>query len=75
MLCVDLAEREESPTPLPATLPQPNPIFGPQCLAESAVVIKNPILVGTIIMLVAYVRHVFCYLSTSSVTTGMHFTV
>ena len=32
--------------------------------------IKNLILVGTIIMLVALVRHVFCYLSSSSVTTA-----
>ena len=32
--------------------------------------IKNLIPVGTIIMLVALVRHVFRYLSSSSVTTG-----
>ena len=32
--------------------------------------LKNLILVGTIIMLVALVRHVFRYLSSSPVTTG-----
>ena len=37
-----------SPTPL-----EPNPIFGPQCQAESRGVIKNLILAGTVIMLVA----------------------
>ena len=47
-----------------------NSIFGPQCQAESRGVIKNLILVGTIITLVALVRHVFHYLSSSSVTTG-----
>ena len=35
-----------------------NSIFGPQCQAESRGVIKNLILVGTIITLVALVRHV-----------------
>ena len=38
------------PTPPPF---EPNPIFGPQCQAESRGVIINLILVGTIIMLVA----------------------
>ena len=33
--------------------PEPNPIFGPHRQAESRGVIKNLILVGTIIMLVA----------------------
>ena len=45
-------------------------MFGPQCQAESRGVIKNVILVGTIIMLVALVRHGFRCLSSSSVTTG-----
>ena len=54
-------------TPLP---PEPNPIFGPHCQAESRWIIKSLILVGTIITSVALVRHVFRYLSSSSVTTG-----
>ena len=49
---------------------QQNPILGQQCQAESREVIKNLILVNTIIMLVALVRHVFRYPSSSSVTTG-----
>ena len=49
---------------------QQNPILGQQCQAESREVIKNLILVSTIIMLVAWVRHVFRYPSSSSVTTG-----
>ena len=66
----------ESRTPFVKSLlgasvpPEPNPIFGPQCQAESREVIKNLSLVGTIIMLIALVRHVFCYLSNSSVTTN-----
>ena len=40
--------------------------FGPQCQAESRGIIKNLILVGTIIMLVALVRHMFRYLSSST---------
>ena len=47
---------------------EPNPMLDPRCQAESREVIKNLILVGTIIMLVASVRQVFCYLSSSSVT-------
>ena len=62
----------ESPTPFvknllgASVLPPPSsrhPIFGPQCLAKRRGVIKSPILVGTIIMLVALVRHLFHYLS------------
>ena len=66
----------ESRTPIIKSLlgasvpPEPNPMFGPQSQAESRGAIKNLILVGTIIMLVALVRHVFHYLSSSSVTTG-----
>ena len=52
-----------SPTPR-----EPNPMFGPQYQAESKGVIKNLILVGTIIMLAALVRHLFRYLSRSSAT-------
>ena len=47
-----------------------NPFFGQQCQAESRGVIKNLILVGTIIMLAALVRHIFHYLCSLSVTTG-----
>ena len=45
---------------LGASFPPPlelNLIFGPQCQAESRGVIKNLILVGSIIVLVALVRH------------------
>jgi len=45
-------------------------MFGPRRQAECRGVIKNLILVGAIIMLVALVRHVFRYLSSSPVTTG-----
>ena len=61
------------PHPLVPSHPQkkkfPNLIFGPQCQAKSRNVIKSLLLVGTITMLVAWVKHMFCYLSSSSVTT------
>ena len=61
-------EERESPPFIKSLLgtsvpPELNPIFAPQCQVESRGVIKNLILVGTIIVLVALVRHVFCYVS------------
>ena len=58
-----------SPPPLQSP-PRAESDFGPLCQAESRGVIKNLILVGTIIMLVALVRHAFRYLNSSSVTAG-----
>ena len=56
--------------PPPTPTPKLNSMFGPHCQAESESrgVIKNLILVGTIIMLVALVRHMFLfhYLCSSS---------
>ena len=50
-----------------------NPVLGLQSQAESRGVIKNLIVMGTIIMLVAYhcisMSHTFCYLSNSSAPT------
>ena len=54
----------------PPPHPQLNLMSGPQCQAESRGVMKNLSLVGTITMSVALVRHMFHYLSSSSVTTG-----
>ena len=74
-------EKKESATPFeqqeptgcispPPPPPPPPHLFGPQSQAKSRGFFKNLILVGTIIMLLGYVRHIFRYLSSSSVTTG-----
>ena len=58
MTCLKKKMELESRTPFAKNLldasvpPELNPMFGPQCQAESRGVIKNLILVGTIIMLV-----------------------